>query len=250
MKIDFHTHTINSTKKFCSIFTDGMHSEDEMIKQAKKMNLDGIAITEHNKLLSKNKAKQLSKKHNILVIPGIELSFKRRHYLIYNIDYIPKEETEEKLIENVKNQGGIIILAHPSAYKYLSKKRNKELMNLCDGVEVLNGAGFKTKITKYMKATLCGSDSHNKKQLGTCWSEIKATNLEEIIQAIKQNKVKPKGKPWIYNPILSIPYYPNKYFMWSKQATKRSILFSQNIFYGAFKELKTEIHNLYSNKSI
>ena len=65
MKVDLHVHTKNSK--------DAIHDIKVIIKKAKKVGLSAIAITDHNKLLSEKRAKELSRKYKILIIPGIEI---------------------------------------------------------------------------------------------------------------------------------------------------------------------------------
>jgi len=70
MKIDLHIHTK------CS---DGNLHIDEVIREAKKRNIDLISITDHDSLECQKKAVSLAKKHGITYITGIELNVTFQH---------------------------------------------------------------------------------------------------------------------------------------------------------------------------
>jgi predicted metal-dependent phosphoesterase TrpH len=65
MKIDLHIHTT------CS---DGNLHVDEVIREAKKRNIDLISITDHDSIECQKKAMSLAKKYGITYITGIELN--------------------------------------------------------------------------------------------------------------------------------------------------------------------------------
>lgn len=82
--IDLHTHTTAS---------DGQYSPNEVIKMAEENNIQVLAITDHDTV--KGLPDINYDNPNILVIPGIELTVKRKkgrmHILGLNIDYNNKE---------------------------------------------------------------------------------------------------------------------------------------------------------------
>lgn len=82
--IDLHTHTTAS---------DGQYTPSEVISMAEKNKLKAIAITDHDTV--KGLSEIDYNNPNILIIPGIELTVKRKkgrmHILGLNIDYNNKE---------------------------------------------------------------------------------------------------------------------------------------------------------------
>ena len=89
--IDLHTH---------SLFSDGSYTPEELISYAKKKNLYGLALTDHDTTDGLEAAIENGKKQGVYVIPGIELSSdyngKDIHILGYFIDY-KNQNLEEKL---------------------------------------------------------------------------------------------------------------------------------------------------------
>ncbi len=66
MKIDLHIHT--------STGSDGNLSVEEVLREARKRNLDLISITDHDSIDAQAKAITLAKEHGIAYITGIELN--------------------------------------------------------------------------------------------------------------------------------------------------------------------------------
>jgi predicted metal-dependent phosphoesterase TrpH len=94
---DFHVHTNAS---------DGELSPEEVINLAIKLNLEAIAITDHDTSDNVAEAVENAKNKNIKVIPGIELNAKvekgQMHILGYYIDY-GNPKFKEIMLE-LKNQ--------------------------------------------------------------------------------------------------------------------------------------------------
>ena len=61
------------------------HSIFEHIDQAKKVGLDAVAITWHRKTFIHPEAEAYARKHNILLIPGMEAEIQRRHLVVLNL---------------------------------------------------------------------------------------------------------------------------------------------------------------------
>ncbi len=65
MRIDLHNHTIHS---------DGVLTEEELIKRAVMNNVDVFALTDHDSIYGCDNIVEISKKYNVRVIKGMELS--------------------------------------------------------------------------------------------------------------------------------------------------------------------------------
>ena len=80
--IDFHTHTT---------YSDGVSSPETLVKTARFLGLDAIAVTDHDMIAGIPEAMEAGKKWDIQVIPGIEVSTDKYHILGLGIDYTSKE---------------------------------------------------------------------------------------------------------------------------------------------------------------
>ncbi|MBE6837228.1 MAG: PHP domain-containing protein [Ruminococcus sp.] len=81
---DLHCHTTLS---------DGSLGIEEVIVQAKRMNLDCLSITDHDTLSSSNRAAVLGERYGVKVIPGVELSAwdKVRNSRVHILCYAPQK---------------------------------------------------------------------------------------------------------------------------------------------------------------
>lgn len=81
---DLHCHTTLS---------DGSLGIEETIVQAKRMELDFLAITDHDTLSSSSRAKILGERYGVQVIPAVELSAwdKKRNNKVHILCYAPQK---------------------------------------------------------------------------------------------------------------------------------------------------------------
>ena len=80
MKIDLHIHTT---------YSDGMLSPIEIVKTAKECNLDCIALTDHDNILSWKIAGDYVKENNInlQIIPGVEINTLYKGFEVHILGY-------------------------------------------------------------------------------------------------------------------------------------------------------------------
>jgi len=190
MNVDIHVHSI------CS---DGAAKPEEIIAQAKKIGLDAIAITDHNKIDCALKAAKLSS-DDFKVIPGIEVSAIEGHILCLNIEEeIPRGLSAEETIERCHELGGIAIAAHP--FDAIRGGVSDLVFELdFDAIELYNGRCLLTKVNlkdiyKKLKAMnkiiVAGSDAHTLEELGTFFIR---TDSDNIIEDILSGKFEILGK--------------------------------------------------------
>jgi len=216
LKADFHVHTKLSEHGFLHKLglLDGLNTPDEMARVASKKGLDVIAITDHNVLFDYKKAKKLSKKYNILVLPGVEFSLKGKEAISIGIHRLPKVSTLEELRDVTKEQDGLLVAPHP----YDPLNRGFREFDKFDAIEVLNGFGgfgYKRLIKKadeLKKGKTCGSDSHCTCQIGSVHFMIDAEkNEDDIIRAVKKRKTTPLGNK--ISKLIQGKYYFKKYLL-------------------------------------
>ena len=199
MKADLHIHTS---------FSDGFSSPKEVIETAIEKGIDCIAITDHNEIRGAIEAMRFGFDKNILIIPGIEISTKSGHILGINVKKaIPKGLSAERTIEEIRKQKGLAIIAHPFDWPIENFIGGKEkiLALRPDGIEIFNAAVFvkssnKTALNFARKNNFvfaAGSDAHRKEFIGRGYLEIsgKINSEDDLVEAIKQGRVKPGGVP-------------------------------------------------------
>ena len=200
MKIDLHCHSYYSR--------DGVSSPEKLIKAAQKRGLDGIALTDHDTTKGWTAAKLAAKKLNAVLILGEEIKIRKQEKTVGEIlgyflkeEINPKGKSVEEVIKEIKEQGGIAIIAHPYHWRKPFKELEK-YKNLADGIEVFNSRSQSKKgnqkslnfAKKNNLAMTAGSDAHSYFEVGNAFTEAEAKNLDEFKKAILQKKVRIMGK--------------------------------------------------------
>ena len=191
LKLDLHVHTNYSKDAFSTI--------SELIKQAKRIGLDGFAITDHNTVAGLKEAEQLASKENFLIIPGIEISSRDGDIIALGIkQQIPRNLSAEKTIEQIHRLGGLAIAAHPFGKLYHRNSIGSAIEQLpFDAIESINSRCYISNMLtlKINKPKVAGSDAHILDELGRAYTLVDAEpNIKSILQAIKSGKTKPFGK--------------------------------------------------------
>ncbi|MBI2912806.1 MAG: PHP domain-containing protein, partial [Chloroflexi bacterium] len=107
MLIDLHTHTY-------PLSHDSLLSPDELIEAAKAAGLGGVCLTEHDFVWDPQKLRELSQRHNFLVIPGIEVNTEDGHVLTFGLDrYVYGMHRIAELARLATDGGGVLLAAHP-----------------------------------------------------------------------------------------------------------------------------------------
>ena len=197
MLIDIHTHTFPTSD-------DSTLTPEVLIDRSKILGLDGICLTDHDRFWHPDDIRELSKKHDYLIIPGCEVTTEEGHMLVYGLrEYIFGMHRASFVKDLVEEEGGAMVIAHPyrrvyrkssnsgsKAYRdMLDRAARNEALKLVDGIEVFNGRGTGA------------SDAHKIEDIGTYATEFIAdiSNLEEFISEIKAGRIRgvpvPKSNP-------------------------------------------------------
>lgn len=192
MIIDLHIHTLAGSH--CSII-----EIPDLIKQVKRIGLDGICITDHDNTAGIWQSKKIGEEEGIKVFGGIEVSTKEGHVMVFSkkIEEIEIPISVVDLISWVRSQGGVIIPVHPfrRGVPCLSNKLY-EISDI-DAIEVLNGnCSNDMNILAWLSSIklgipgVGGSDAHTLTQVGkyATMFEAKIETEEELINAIKSGK--------------------------------------------------------------
>jgi len=194
LKIDFHVHTCYSR--------DSSITLKEVVAYSKKRGLDGVAITDHNTVKGALKLKT----HDIIVVPGIEVSTLNGHLLGINVTTpIPAKLSIEETIQRIHDAGGIAVAPHPTAFYKSPPSRS---VSSYDAVEVMNASSVPFSVLTYFDKRFAdslglpqtgGSDSHYAPEIGSAYTVVEADpDVDEIVDAIKRGAVVPQGRgiPW------------------------------------------------------
>ena len=188
MKFDLHTHTF---------YSDGIAAPEEIVEQAKRMNLDGIAITDHDNMKGLKRAKKTADALGLILIPATEITLPMGDILAYGIEEMPKypkNASPIEIMEKIHEMGGVTALAHPfggywpiSFAEVIGTVKSGfdaiEIFNACVSLEANIAAMEMAK--KIRLPGIAGSDAHTADLVGTAFTACK----KDILSEIKKGKI-------------------------------------------------------------
>jgi predicted metal-dependent phosphoesterase TrpH len=191
LRIDMHVHTCYSG--------DSLITPEELVFYAKKRCLDGVAITDHNRL---DGALKIAAETDFLIVPGIEISSSDGHVVGLNVtERVPGKLSASETVNRIHDAGGIAVACHPvGLFKgSLGKHTNSSF----DAVEVINSSAipFSYAVKQSMKIAsrlgkpgLAGSDAHYGPEIGCAYTVVNAEpDANDVVKAISKGLCQPFG---------------------------------------------------------
>jgi predicted metal-dependent phosphoesterase TrpH len=167
----------------------------DAIKSAKKKGISGIAITDHNTVKGGTFAKRYTS-DDFIIISGSEINSEIGHICGLFITEDIKSRLAIEIIDEIHNQSGLAILAHP--FKSPKSKFSEDIIKKIDAIEVFNS---RTKQNNNQKAYefaaknkvpfTAGSDAHFMEEIGN--AKLILDNVfdeEDIRHSILNNTIK------------------------------------------------------------
>ena len=194
MKVDLHLHD----NKYS---TDSHISIEEIVREAKRKGLDGIALTNHENPDVVKEIDELVEKYDFVIFPGVEYLTKDGDIVAFGIDKLPEEQmSAQEFIEYVDKFGGTCTAAHP--YRTNNRGLEDKLYTVkgLTAIEGYNGStsdyhnGLAVKAGKELGIQVIGSsDAHVVEKVGVYATLLpyKVKNAKELIEALKTNRCKP-----------------------------------------------------------
>jgi predicted metal-dependent phosphoesterase TrpH len=191
MLFDIHVH---------SSYSDGAASPEELVAQAKKLGLSGIAITDHNEVAGAAAALRLDL-GDFVVIPGIEVSSMDGHILGLGVrEKVPRGLPAEETVDRIHALGGIAIAAHPfdrlrQGVGDLIYKVGFDAVEAYNGHTILSTRRPEAYIHDLEVPVTGGSDAHLLCELGAVVMDLPGDPLDDILHgrgSITVNISKPR----------------------------------------------------------
>jgi predicted metal-dependent phosphoesterase TrpH len=204
--VDLHLHTNRGS-------ADSNLSPAELVERARVIGIGAICITEHDNIWDLKEISPLTAEKAVICLRGMEVTTEMGHVGVFGLkEYIGGIYKLAELRKVVERAGGLMIANHPFRYKldprfsfinpdhepididHPERAAKLEIIQLCDAIEVLNGACseeenlFALKVARALnKAEVAGSDSHSANSIGTVTTlfTTPVRSEEELIEAIK-----------------------------------------------------------------
>jgi predicted metal-dependent phosphoesterase TrpH len=143
MKIDLHLHTW--PKSQCSTIEPA-----DLVKEAEKIGLDAICITEHQVLWSQAEIEALAGSSSVKIFSANEITTAQGDVLVYGLEKdIQGIVTIQELQQEVQAAGAFSILAHPfrgfktfgisDLQMSVDQASKKKALQFVDAIEIRNG---------------------------------------------------------------------------------------------------------------
>jgi predicted metal-dependent phosphoesterase TrpH len=184
--LDLHIHTTYGASD------SQLHPED-LARIATSLDIAGVTLTEHDRVWERHALAEFGQRHSHLFISsGMEVSTDLGHILAYGLpQYVPGIRRAEELRRVADEYGAFLVAAHPFRHWFdpvtfrrrgqeppemvVDKLAHMPLLQLVDGLEVLNGANterenrFALDMAVYLgKPGTGGSDAHSTSGIGIC----------------------------------------------------------------------------------
>jgi len=184
LKIDLHVHTI------CSY--DSLITSEDLIFYAKKRGLDGVAITDHDRI---DGALKIAKETDFLIVPGIEISSLNGHIIGLNVnELVPPKLSVDETLDRIHAAGGIAVACHPITFFKESLKAH--ISSRFDAIEVINSTSFPSNYSVRRSeeiasrlgiARVAGSDAHYGPEIGYAYTLVYAeSEVDQVANAIRK----------------------------------------------------------------
>jgi predicted metal-dependent phosphoesterase TrpH len=207
--IDLHLHTNRGS-------SDSNLSLPDLVERSRAIGIGAVCITEHDNAWNLKELEPLADGSGVIYLRGMEVTTELGHVGVFGLtEYVGGIYKLRELRKVVDKLGGIMVANHPFRYKldprfsfmnadaeaisveHPERAAQLEIIQLCDAVEVLNGACseeenvFALKVARSLGlAEVAGSDSHSANSVGcvtTLLSEP-VRNERDLIELIKARK--------------------------------------------------------------
>jgi predicted metal-dependent phosphoesterase TrpH len=196
MRIDLHIHT--SPRSACSHL--GL---EELLREAGRLKLDAICLTEHQAVWSAAEAAKLAADGGIKVFRGNEFTTNQGDILVFGFDEDIKELlTIQQLHAEVKKTGGFMIAAHPfrgfktfgigQLQMTVEQACRRKMFEFVDAIEIGNGklADDENDMARKVAERLGlpgtgGSDAHRADEIGN-WVTVFEKDIQTEQDLLKE----------------------------------------------------------------
>src|SRR5256886_6561762 len=212
-RADIHMHTN---------LGDGWASPAKIVEEATRRGFPLIAVTDHDHVEGAKRVQELIYQQNssLQMITGVEVSTRQGHLLGLFVAKAPKAmRSVEESIENIKEQGGLVIVPHPlgKLVPSLSRAKIDALLDkgyAIDEVEMYNPSPANASMRPVVRAAnqqwrlaeTGGSDAHFWQHIGSAYTLFPGSSANDLRRAIIERTVRSGGQE-LPTPRLSAGVY-------------------------------------------
>ncbi len=215
MLIDLHAHTR-------PLSWDSDLTADELIERSRAAGLDGVVLCDHDFCWDPEEVRELARRHDFLVLPGVEINTEDGHMLVYGVnEYVYGMHRTQDLADILQQVGGVMVAAHPyrrqmpwrirderDYVEALQRASRNPAYRHCVALEKLNGranAKEKTFAERLCEFTgmpgTAGTDAHTRGEIARCATsfERRIEDIGDLIEELKAGRF--RAVDLVANPI-------------------------------------------------
>ena len=182
-----------------------------ILKVAKKLRLNGIAVTDHLTIKGGTEARKLNVDPDFLVIVGSEIETDNREDIVglFLTEDIRSRGARD-VIEEIRAQGGIAFWAHP-----FRVEKNLLRADLIKRVDLIEGFNSKTSASRnelaqelayqYTKPLIGTSDAHHASEIGNGKTRVHAPDGNTVREALARGKTEIVDSKLSYSYLYDAP---------------------------------------------
>jgi predicted metal-dependent phosphoesterase TrpH len=203
MRIDLHVHTY--PRSTCSSI-----DPIELVREARRIGLDGICLTEHQSLWHPHETEELAKDEGIRIFRGNEITTDQGDILVFGYEEdVQGIVTIQELHDAVTKAGGFMIAAHPfrgflvfgigQLQMNVDQASQRRVFQYVNALEVRNGKVTEQEndmarqvAEKLDMPGVAGSDAHLIDEVGK-WVTIFERNIQneqDLIEELQAGRFK------------------------------------------------------------
>jgi len=199
---DMHIHTSRHSP-------DSQINPFSLVREAERLGLAGVVITEHDWVWSPEELDELrAATPGVQVYAGVEVSAYEGHFLCYGLtdtSRTPKGIKLKELCEVVREQGGVVVAAHPFRWGQDFETILADGVTL-QGLEVMSSnmdAGLRERAKKAWQgqgrvwSAVGNSDAHDIATVGCCYSMFpeRIRDMADLLEALRSGLVEARERP-------------------------------------------------------
>ncbi|WP_435360440.1 CehA/McbA family metallohydrolase [Haloarchaeobius sp. DFWS5] len=207
LALDLHVHSDASY--------DGHEPVELILEHAADIGLDGVVITDHDRIEASRRAADLAAEFGLVGVPGVEVSTADGHLLAIGVDERPpRGEPLADTVETVRQFGGAAVVPHPFQRTRHGVRKSK--LSDCDAIEVYNSmlfTGYQNRRARRFARNrgygeVGGSDAHYLMNVGRAYTIFELDDpvdspadvtADQIVDALRAGQTRVNG---IRTPIL------------------------------------------------
>lgn len=191
LRLDLHIHSMYSG--------DGVMHPEQIVARARRVGLDGIAVTDHGTIRGGVETRRLATA-DMLVIVGAEILTDQGEVIGLFLQEEIQERELQRVVEEIRSQRGLVVVPHP--FDTLRKSAlhiTSDQACLTDAIEVFNSRCIFPSANRmaadYATAhglpPVAGSDAHYASEVGNAGI---VTNSRDVRTAIASGSVEVFGR--------------------------------------------------------